>query len=181
MAEAPNWLPPQDTFEGEWQKLLDSFYERFVQDIVKGNLTYQGRPVAVRKHPPTDGKEFGFWHCISDGAIEADRIPDPERCRRIGWIRAVIENCNDELVERWIEQRGGQTDHVLWFREEYVVILSERGQASDGGPEWYLLKTAFCTLQPHQKRKKRRACDAATKANAAHGGTASNTPSTHGG
>lgn len=171
MADVPAWLPPQEPFEGEWRDLLDKIYQRFVQDLVKGGLTFRGRPIAVRKHPPTDGKEYGFWHCITEGATEANRIPDPERCRRIGWIRAVIENWRDPLVESWREQRGGQIDHLLWFREEYVVVLSERGMATGGGPDCYLLKSAFCTLLPHQKRKKRKACNAAKKANAAPGGT----------
>jgi len=163
MPDPPAWLPEQAEFVGDWQSLLDAVYSRFVEDVVRSNLTFRGRRVAVRKHPPSDGKEFGFWHCISEGAIEADRIPDPERCRRIGWIRAIIENCDDPLVEHWVEQRGGQMDHVLWFREEYVIILSERGKAPDGGPECYLLKTAFCTPLPHQRRKKRAACEAANK------------------
>ena len=160
MSDSPAWLPPQEQFEGEWQELLDRVYQRFVEDVVNGDLTYRGRRIAVRKHPPADGKEYGFWHCISEGSIEADRIPDPERCRRIGWIRAIVENCDDALVELWREERGGQKDHVLWFREEYAIVLSERGKAADGGPDCYLLKTAFCTLREHQKRKKRSARDA---------------------
>jgi hypothetical protein len=163
MADTPDWLPEQLEFEGDWQTLLSTIYARFVEDIVQGHVRFRGRRVAVRKHPPADGKEYGFWHCISEGATEAERIPDPQRCRRIGWIRAVIENCDDPLVESWVEYRGNQIDHILWFREEYVVVLSERGQAADGGPACYLLKTAFCTLRPHQRKKKRRACDAATK------------------
>ena len=122
MAESPDWLPPQEPFEGEWKEILDKTYECFVEDVVKSGLSFEGLPVVVRKHPPTDGKEFGFWHCISEGSLEADRNPDPERCRRIGWIRAVIENCTDPLVESWVENRGGQTDHLLWFREEYLVV-----------------------------------------------------------
>ena len=159
MPDVPPWLPPQEPFEGDWDSLLGRLYARFVTDIVRGRLTFRDRRIAIRKHPPTDGKEYGFWHCISEGALEAERIPDPERCRRIGWIRAVIENCNDPLVESWVEQRNGQTDHILWFREEYVLVLSERGRAAEGFPECYLLKSAFCTLLPHQKRKKRKARD----------------------
>lgn len=163
MPESPDWLPEQFSFDGEWSELLARFYARFLDDIVRSKLTFHGRRVAVRKHPPADGMEYGFWHCISEGAIEAERIPDPERCRRIGWIRAIIENVDDPQVEHWVEERHGQTDHVLWFREEYVVILSERGSAPHGGPECYLLKSAFCTLKPHHKRKKRAARDAAVK------------------
>lgn len=177
----PPWLPPQEAFEGEWDQLLGRIYDRFVREVVRGRLTFQCRPVTVRQHPATDGKEYGFWHCISEGALEAERIPDPERCRRIGWVRAVVENSDDPLVEHWVEQRAGQTDHILWFREEFVVVLSERGRAPEGGPKCYLLKTAFCTLRPHQKRKKRAACEAAKKNQRRPGGTAPNTPSTDGG
>lgn len=167
MSESPGWLPDELPFEGEWHDMADTFYARYVQDIVKGNLTYLGRRIAVRKHPLTEGKGSGFWHCISDGVIEDDRVPDPDRCRRIGWIRAIIENCDDDAVETWVETNRGQTDHLLWFREEYVVILSERGRAEDGGPDCYLLKSAYTTLRRRQREKKRLACDAAQKANAA--------------
>jgi len=163
----PLWLPPKESFSGEWEELLDRTYNRFVKDIVQSGLTYRGRRISVRKHPPADGKEFGFWHCISEGCIEEERIVDHERCKRIGWIRAIIENCSDPLLESWVERNRGQTDHILWFREEYVVVLSERGKAADGRPDCFLLKTAYCTFAERQKRKKRKARDEAKKANAA--------------
>jgi hypothetical protein len=70
---------------------------------------------------------------MSEGALGADRILDPERCRRIGWIRAVIENCRDPLVECWREQRGGKVDHLLWFREEYVTARHCRIRSEESG------------------------------------------------
>jgi hypothetical protein len=166
---------------GDWPRYIDAVYAQYLTDLGGRKVAFRGRPVVLRVHPEVDGKGSGFWHCTSEGSLEADRVPDLDRCKRIAWIRPVIENEAAESVQYWVEKRGGQVDHILWFREEYVVILSERGTRSDGGPDAYLLKTAFCTLRPHEKRKKRQACETAKKANAAPRGTASNTPSTHGG
>lgn len=154
------WIPELLPFDGAWNEVLDAIYERFMQDLLRTRVLFRGRRVAVRKHPPTQGKGFGFWHCISDGAVEDERVPDPDRCKRIGWIKAIIENCDQAEIECWVERRGGQVDHMLWYREQFLVVLSERGTHPNGGPDAYLLKTAYCTLKEHQKKKKRRARDA---------------------
>lgn len=179
MIEGNDWLPDMIELPSSWPEMLDAVYLRFVNDLVDTGLAFQGKRLALRKHPITDGREFGFWHCISEGAIEADRVPDLDRCRRICWIRAVIENHTDPRVKYWVERRNEQVDHILWLNEEYVIVLGER--SSDDQSTYFLLKTAFCTLREHQKAKKRKAMEAAKKASTAPCGTVPNTPSTHGG
>jgi len=89
--------------------------------------------------PPSPGISGPPADCAGAGLFHADKGR---------WIRIAAAG-----------QINGQVDHVLWYREEFVVILSERGTHADGGPDAYLLKTAFCTFREHQKRKKRRARD----------------------
>jgi len=39
--------------------------------------------------PETHGKHDAFWHMMQQGSgghSEADRTPDPDRCRRVEWI-----------------------------------------------------------------------------------------------
>lgn len=155
-----DWIPELLSCDGVWADVLEAIYDRYMDDFVRNKVRYRGRVVVTRQHPESYGKGFGFWHCISEGVVEDERVPDFDRCKRIGWIKVVIENCNRPEVECWVESRRGQVDHVLWYREEFVVILSERGTHADGGPNAYLLKTAFCTFREHQKQKKRRARDA---------------------
>jgi hypothetical protein len=154
-------------FEGQWTLYINAIYDRFCQDFVFRKAVFRGRRVTVRKEPPTDGKEYGFWHCVSEGRIENERTPDMARCERIGWIAAIIAHPAMPGVDYWEENNRGQHDHLLWFNEEFVIVLSERGKTSDGGPDAYLLKTAFCTTREHQKRKKRAARDDWKKTNAA--------------
>lgn len=159
LSTANGWLPPLLEFSGDWSDYVDEVYARFVADLVTSSLHFRGRRVAVRRHPETDGKRYGFWHCISEGLKEHQRVPSLERCERICWIRAVIENCHRPMVDHWTNKRKREVNHLLWYREHYLVVLSERGKAPHGGPDAYLLKTAYVTDREHTCRKLRRERD----------------------
>lgn len=182
MSSPCQWLPSKielDAHGGVWSEYLDEVYRRYMEDLDGKKVVYLGKPVVFRKMPETQGKGFGFWHCISTGQVEESRPPDIERCKRISWIKSVILNAHSPEVESWIEKKHGQIDHLLWVCREYLVILSERGPKK-GDPDVYLLKTTYCTLRQHEIDKKIAAMNAG-KANAAPKGAAPNTPSTHGG
>ena len=142
MNDTPDWLPDLITFSGEWESFVDEVYGRFCDDFVRNKVGYEGLRVSVRRHPESLGRGFGFWHCVSAGGLEEERIPDIERCRRIGWIRAILENANDPEIVHWNNLRGSEICHLLWFREEYLVVLAERNG-------YFLLKTAYLTDRNH--------------------------------
>jgi len=71
---------------------------------------------------------------------------------RIGWIRAVIENSSHLQVQAWVEYRGNDSRWHLWFQEEFLVVIADRGRLKDKG-RYFQLITAFDTPQKHQKRK----------------------------
>lgn len=148
----PDWLPELYVFAGDWNSFIDEVYDIFLANLVHNKVLFQGLRVGVRRHPESRGKGYGFWHCVSEGGLEDERAPDLERCKRIGWIRAIIENGNKPEVEHWTNQRGSETCHLLWYREEYLVVLAER----DG---FYLLKTAYLTDRSHTRRSLREECD----------------------
>lgn len=157
MSGLPDWLPPfleLADFDGNWQAYEDAVYQRFLGDLVTHRVLYRGIPVHVRYHPPTYGKGYGFWHCVQEGAIEAERTPDFARCARIGWIRAIIEHAGSSDIDEWTNVRGREKCHLLWFREEYLVVLAERGPA-ENGRQYMLLKTAYCTEREHRRQKLR--------------------------
>lgn len=149
-----DWIPDLLEFAGDWNKFVDDVYARFCDDLVRGQASYCGKRVGVRRHPESRGKGHGFWHCVSEGGLEEERTPDLERCRRVGWIRAVIENTDKAEVETWTNVRGSETCHLLWYREEYLVVLVER----EG---YFMLRTAYRTDRPHTKRKLRAEADLA--------------------
>ena len=75
----PTWLPEIITLNdhgGAWQAFIDAVYAVFEQDFIASKCLLRGDNVGVRRQPSHDGKWFTFWHCVSDGSIEEDRLPD---------------------------------------------------------------------------------------------------------
>lgn len=140
-------LPELFLFDGNWPAYVESLYSVYVQNIVNGNLTFKGLKISCQYRPATQDKHFGFWHVVSEGETEEDRIPDIRRCERIGWIAYLIAQveCNDD-ISWWENKRGGDKHVVIWHESEnFVVILAKR-------KDYYLLKSAYCA-QSHRKAK----------------------------
>ena len=153
MSDQPDWLPSLITLEvydGDTTAYLDALYERFAEDFVQSKPCFRGQQLALKRHPLSEGREATFWHMISEGSDESNRTLDSDRCERIGWARAVIENADDPRVLVWENMRGSQRRVCLWLKEqEYVVILADR--------RGYLLPwTAYTVTEPHRKRKFRK-------------------------
>jgi len=167
MCEHPEWIPAcieLNDSGGDWKKYLEIVYQRYCNDLVFHKVQFLDGFVAVRKMPETDGKGYGFWHCISEGHEEQQRIPDMERCKRIGWIRAIIEHAKD--VDCWQNLRGSERNHLLWYKEQYLVIIAER-KAKTEGKKYYLLKTAYCTTGTKRVETLRKERDSYKKTDAA--------------
>ncbi len=149
----PN-LMPFSSFGGEWEKYLEALYDIFERDIVNHDLQFRGTLVSARRHPEYDGKRFAFWHMISEGNVEDERLPDMRRCERLPQVRWIIENADTvDAIDIWEQTRGREKNWVLWYEEYYLVVLAQRSG-------FYLLKTAFCTDRNHRVRKFRKERDA---------------------
>lgn len=156
MNEAPDWLPPLvllNHYGGDWKAYLEAIYDCFKQDFIDSNPVFQGRRLGMKRHPLSCGKEATFWHMISEGSEEENRIPDLRRCERIRWPRPVIEHENDPKVKYWVSVKGkkGKEDRIhIWLEEEdYVVVLADR--------RGFLLPwTAFLVTRQHTKEKLRK-------------------------
>ena len=104
----PNWLPsliPYTDFGGDWNRFIEEIYECFKRDFLddfnRRTLQFESVPLSLRRHPLVRGKEASFWHLVSTGDIEDDRLIDFDRCERIGWAKkAVIDNANDATIKR---------------------------------------------------------------------------------
>ena len=149
----PDWLPSLIEFEGEWNAYIDRVYEVYLSDFVRTKVSYKNSRVAVRREPESNGKGSGFWHCVSEGHDEDRRVPDLARCARVPWIRAIIENSEHELIDVWENSRRGNTNILLWFNEEFLVVLSKR----DG---YVLLITAYSTDYERRRARLRAERDA---------------------
>jgi len=112
--------------------------------------------VRCRTDPMFDGKQAGFWHCVSDGPDEQNRIPDMRRCEAIGWIRTVIDNAGK--CDLWPNYRRGDKRWCIWVDEEFIVILGERKRRRDGFKYMQLI-TSYFTEEEQRKRKLRKERD----------------------
>ena len=146
------------SFQGDWifyEKQLDRI---FIDEIARGNLQFRGRPVRCRRHPETAGRWAAFWHLVQEGRAEDVRTPDLRRCERLRWVRWVIENAaGNRCIDEWQNERGAEKNTLLWYREEYLVVLAQRR-------DYWLLKTAYCTEQSGRIRKLQRERDACRRA-----------------
>jgi hypothetical protein len=145
-----DWLPELVTLEeygGNWENYLEVLYSLFKDDFINNQPSFRGVVLGLKRYPLIKDKEATFWHIISEGAEEIERLPDLRRCERIRWPKPVIKNCADIHIKLWENERKGEKRVCLWLEEEeYLVVLAER-------KEFYLLWTAYLVKEGHQKRK----------------------------
>ncbi|MBE0483359.1 MAG: hypothetical protein IBX52_07640 [Bacterioplanes sp.] len=149
MENSVNWLPELEFFasyDGDWEKYLHALYAIFHADFVASKPSYQGVRLGLKRHPMIQGKEATFWHIISTGDNEEDRVPDFRRCERIRWPKPLIENVPNDDIKVWTERRNSEDRIHLWLESEgYLLVLNKRRD--------YLLWTAFYVEKQHQRDK----------------------------
>ena len=164
MNATPHWLPGLVLFGdsgGNWDRYVDTLYGFFRKDFLDDVPEYQGTRVAVKQLPMEQSKVAGFWHLISEGKAEEDRLPDLRRCERIRWPRPIIEHHSEPVIKEWVNRRKGRERVCLWFEDvDYLVVLAVR-------KGYYLLWTAYPVTRPHTRRRLEKEYQAYKKANAA--------------
>lgn len=150
MSANGTWLPPLvklADYGGDWDRYLDALYNHFRKDFITSRPRFPGKRFALKRHPMEKGKEATFWHLISEGRTEADRVPDLARCERIRWPRPIIEAISSRRVKWWRTKRGLEDRIVIALGDfSYIVVLADRGS-------YVLLWTAYQVEQPHRRRK----------------------------
>lgn len=148
--DSVNWLPPlicMSDFGGDWDQYVDVLYSVFLRDFVCGSTLFRGSRVGVKRHPEYKGRGVTFWHLISEGKQEGNRLPDLRRCERIAWPKPIIEHEVEKCIKVWENQRHGETRICLWFQNvQYLVVLAKRR-------DYALLWTAYCVTQKHRIKK----------------------------
>jgi hypothetical protein len=135
---------------GDWNIYLEAIYLIFKRDFVESKPVFPNRRVGLKRHPMTEGKEATFWHFISEGNDEENRVPDLRRCERIAWPRPIVEAIQSKSVCSWKTLRGKEKRIVISLPDfSYVVVLADRG-------DYVLPWTAYCVERTHQREKLRR-------------------------
>jgi hypothetical protein len=155
--DIPDWLPDLILLEeckGNWATYINVVYEYFHKDFVENNPSFEKRPVLVRYHPAYEEKGATFWHLVSEGNQESERIPDLRRCERIRWPRPIIEQSNPLKIKIWETARPwkGQMQrriNLTLSNFSYIVVIAETKKGFD-------LVTAFFVKEPHRRDKFKR-------------------------
>lgn len=146
-------LPPLillEDFGQNWDEYFEAIYQIFYRDFVVSKPKFGDKRFALKRHPMIKGKEATFWHIISEGDIEDERLPDLRRCERIRWPRPIIEAINTKEVKWWKNRRKEEERVVIALGDfSYVVILADRG-------DYILLWTAYCVEYEHSRQRLRR-------------------------
>ena len=160
----PDWLPRLVVladYGGNWEKYVEALYAYFRADFVDDCPFFRGVRVGVKRYPTDQGKELTFWHVISEGADEYNRIPNMRRCERIRWPRPIVEHSEHPDLKVWENKRKRETRVCIWFEDvEYLVVLAVR-------KGYMLLWTAYPVTRDHTRRKLLREYEGFVKANAA--------------
>lgn len=122
----------------DWSVYEDELYRIYMEDVVRAGHRFRGRRVSCQFRPEVNGKGFAFWHLITEGDAEEERMPDLRRCERIRFVGWILRNAEtDDRIRWWRNRRGKRVHVVLWlWEQDFAVVLAER-------ENYYLLKTAY--------------------------------------
>ncbi len=141
------WLPDLvelSDFGGDWDEYIQRVHDQFRQDFIQSRPTLDGESVGVSRNPVVQGRESSFWHLISEGRVEEERIPDLRRCERIAWPRAIIEHADTDDVHWWPSKQRRVIVTLADFTYKLVLIQ---------GKGYKLLLTAHPIERAHRRRK----------------------------
>lgn len=152
----PHWIPALvllENYQGNWHSYIDAVYRYYCRDFVEHKPCFQKVPIFVRYEPSYQLKGATFWHLVSEGNEESERLPDIRRCERICWPRAVIEHSFSDIriwetTRPWKNQQQKRINLAL-DDFSYLVVLGARAQGLD-------LVTAYPIDRTHTREKKRK-------------------------
>ena len=151
------WIPGLFEWESlsEWQNYDGELYAIFKRDWLDSSPKFMGLPVHVRYDPKWGDREEAYWHLTcrdydKKGKGPESRDPDLDRCKRIEWPRAFVENylscgsCDDNESEScsgvivWKARSAKRRTRykILHQTERYIVVLERR-------KTYYMLITAY--------------------------------------
>lgn len=141
----PDWLPEMASVNPWTDATYEMLYEIFCRDIRDSNLRYKDCDVWIFRDTE-DGRERIFWHLTSrkkkpekiprrkrkffpadQGVVEQERLPDLRRCKRLPWVKPLIEHPSEPEVLAWDYEEGNKmVKTYVWIRDyDFVVIMKK--------------------------------------------------------
>jgi len=131
--------------------LLESLYGIFKRDFIDTKTYLAGQiyinPLCQGKR---NGKEEIFWHIVTRKNLRTKRRElDPERAKRIEWVKKAIENHNHcEIKSFYYYEDNKKIRFYIWiFRYDFLVILQKLGRS-----ESYIVTSFY--IDNNKKRSK---------------------------
>lgn len=153
------WLPPLVLLEdarGDWPTYEETLYRWFTEDFLNSLPRWPGKRVGLKRHPKTKDKEATFWHFVSEGACEDERLIDLRRAEHIRWPRPTMEAFVDrrpaahDRIVWWKALRRGEERYLLALPDfSYLVVIADRG-------DYVLPWTHYDVARSHQRGKLQR-------------------------
>ncbi len=140
------------SFSGDYLSYEDAVYSVFsncVSSMDHGTLFFRGLRIAHKRHPEKNGKSATFWHIVSQGTDEENRLPNLRRYECVSWPFHILENCVDSCSNLliWENNRKGDSRILLFCVDlDYLIVLSKR----DG---YLVFWTSYPVEKSHTKRK----------------------------
>lgn len=149
--------PGLNDFGGDWDRFVDDCYVRYRADFYDSSVTWPiaGQPFKIKRNPlADDGRCHTFWHIVTEGDIEDERLPALDRCECIGWPRMILDEFaqtypdpSSGRIAWWLQRRGSEDRFVIAVADfSYVVVVADR-------KKYVLLWTAFPVEHRHRRRK----------------------------
>ncbi|MGD9893304.1 MAG: hypothetical protein AB7R89_29230 [Dehalococcoidia bacterium] len=164
MSDPADWLPSLvrlEEYGGDWRQYIDAVYAVFERDFIQNLLLLQGKPVRYRwrdrGQDPPEQKASTFWHVVTAGGPDIDRLPDLRRCERIGWICAMIAAAGSGGVNAWVTDDRGERRVLIALPDfSHVVVLADRDS-------YVLLVTSYPIEEERRRQRFRAEFEAWTK------------------
>lgn len=136
------------------QTEINQLFEIFKKDLIENPLLLSDVRIKydkkTSKHPQFKGLPVGFEHiCTRKSDHSQKRNFDPVRANKIGWIRPIIENYQNNRIKYFEKLHfNGQNQKFFWHEEkDYVVIIRDINTK-------LILITAFTVDKINKKRYK---------------------------
>ena len=133
----------------DYTEYEEAVYQEYMKTFSNKEFYFNGKRIAEKKHPLIAGKSCTFWHIISSGDCEAEKLPDYDRYETVGWpgfiLGYCLDNCKEKLI--WETKRRSKIRVLIYCTEiDYLVVLDKR-------EDYYIFWTAYPVKYDHTKRK----------------------------
>ncbi len=129
VCDMPSKLPPS-LFGGDMHLYKKALYDIFKRDFVENKVYHRGKKVDIIHEKLFEGKERSFWHIISEGEEDVNRVPITWRSEVLPWAKPLIQedgNCSEHREWKKYHDKTKRDRYYIWCTSlNFLVILEDR-------------------------------------------------------